>query len=716
MPPESPRTDTTTQVRHEMQQTLSAISSVSHHISRADTSGLGQASVTVDQKLSDPDGVDKVERKDLVSGLSSKAKHVGSSCHHESGVMEELEFRPGTKPDKESSGHRECASGIPKETDIAMVHANRKALEREISGLEHNLIATKRRLNSLSPVSRLPAEILCRIFAFISLPDSESGGTESLPLPVCIAMCHVVHAWREMAIGDPSLWTTVKVRDKTHPALVDFMFKNSQNMPLSLDYWSTMPYIAEGTPAAFKTVCSIMSEATVRLKALSLYADGEPLQTLVDALHGPANSLEYLKIEIASIRNRDHFSSSILRALQASHPPNLRHLELQVSEIFWNSHLLQGSPNITHLILHHASQEDMPNFFTFIKAVPTLITLHLDFPSFSEGLEDGWPTGSELSDIYSPHPSPIQLPNLKDLYLSGDAYIMGVVLRSISAPKNLTRLDLCWEVDELALERNIGKFFSTSRGAHDCLILPQEMRISYPPFIDPMEHLGVTVDGWIRGTADDDTQAWTSFTIFSESQNISTDSFFPFTDPVAYKHKWSFENLRFIEVLAFSEEERRARIERNFIPPCFWVNLGYVPALEHITIAWCHQAAFLIGVKVHLRRHQPQIPFPALRTLVFTDVHCETDRRYGYCDETHHPDKFYYRRIQDIAASTRQVATVLESRADHAMYRGPLDCLEFRRTGFGQGREFRDVSRVEAELKDRLEQLTMELVWDEGFE
>ncbi|RXW12908.1 hypothetical protein EST38_g12946 [Candolleomyces aberdarensis] len=600
MPPESPRTDMTTQVRHE--QTPSAISSVSHHISRADTSGLAQASVTVYRKLSNPDGVDKVERKELVRGLFSKVKHVGSSCQREYGVTEELEFWP------------------------------------------------------------------------------------------------------------------VEVRDKTHPALVDFMFKNSQNMPLSLDYWSTMPYITEGTPAAFKTVCSIISEATVRLKALSLYADGEPLQTLVEALRGPANSLEHLKIEIASIRNRDHFSSSILRALQASHPPNLRHLELQVSEVFWNSHLLHGSPNITHLILHHASQEDMPNFFTFLRAVPTLITLRLDFPSFSEGLEDGWPTESELFDMYGLHPSPIQLPNLKELYLSGDAYIMGVVLRSISAPKNLTRLDLCWEVDPLAHERNIGKFFSTSRGAHDCLILPQEMRIDYPPFIDPMQDLGVTVDGWIRGTADDDTQAWTSFTIFSGSQGISADSFFPFTDPLAYKQKWSFENLRFIEVLAFSEEERRAQMERNFIPPRFWVNLGYVPALEHITIAWCHQAAFLIGLKVHLRRRQPQIPFPALRTLAFTDVHRETDRRYGYCDKTHHPDKFYHRRIHDIAASTRQVATALESRADRATYGGPLERLEFRRTGFGQGREFRDVSRVKAELKDRLEQLTMELVWDEGFE
>ncbi|KAJ2935922.1 hypothetical protein H1R20_g1172, partial [Candolleomyces eurysporus] len=447
MPPESPRTDTTAQVQHEIQQTLdlSAIASTSHRISRADTSGLGQAFVTVDRKLTDPDGVDEVERKEPVKDLFSKAEHVGSSCQRESRVTEELEFRPGTKPDKESLGHRECAAGIPQETDIAMVHTNRKALERDILRLEHSLIAIKRRLNSLSPVSRLPAEILCRIFAFISPLDSDSEGTEFLPLPACIVMCHVVHAWREMAIGDPSLWTAVEVRDKTHPALVDFMFKNSQNMPLSLGYWSTMPYIAEGTPAAFKTVCSIMSEATVRLKALSLYADGEPLQTLVDALRGPANSLEYLKIGIASIRNRDHLSSSVLRALQASHPPNLRHLELQVSEISWNSHLLQGSPNITHLILHHAPQEDMPNFFNLLKAVPALITLRLDFPSFSEGLEDDWPTESELSDIYGPHPSPIQLPNLKELYLSGDAYIMGVVLRSISTPKNLTCLDLCWE-------------------------------------------------------------------------------------------------------------------------------------------------------------------------------------------------------------------------------------------------------------------------------
>ena len=55
-----------------------------------------------------------------------------------------------------------AASGDPGPLDVA-----RSIIDRDIARLEESIRVLKSRRNELAPISRLPAEILCKIFSFI---------------------------------------------------------------------------------------------------------------------------------------------------------------------------------------------------------------------------------------------------------------------------------------------------------------------------------------------------------------------------------------------------------------------------------------------------------------------------------------------------------------------------------------------------------------------
>ncbi|KAF6741152.1 hypothetical protein DFP72DRAFT_774467, partial [Ephemerocybe angulata] len=80
-------------------------------------------------------------------------------------------------------------------------------LDREIARLEQQLLDLKQRRNAMSPVSRIPPELLSNIF-FLSLRFLKAGGIteEADPDMTRRAICAVSHQWRELAFAEPKLW------------------------------------------------------------------------------------------------------------------------------------------------------------------------------------------------------------------------------------------------------------------------------------------------------------------------------------------------------------------------------------------------------------------------------------------------------------------------------------------------------------------------------
>ncbi|KAI0040251.1 hypothetical protein FA95DRAFT_1472499, partial [Auriscalpium vulgare] len=83
------------------------------------------------------------------------------------------------------------------------------------------------RRNAYLPVSRLPPEMLAKIFQFLVLLDLE-WTREGLGW---IAVTHVCASWRAIALGCPSLWTNLTFRLGMEWA--ETMLGRSRGLPLA---------------------------------------------------------------------------------------------------------------------------------------------------------------------------------------------------------------------------------------------------------------------------------------------------------------------------------------------------------------------------------------------------------------------------------------------------------------------------------------------------
>ena len=92
--------------------------------------------------------------------------------------------------------------------------------------------------NQKMPVSRLPDDVLALIFEAGTRPDLQFcdywDKPEKLPFPILVS--HVSHTWREVAIRDPFLWTSIYIiSSKSHDLGLMYM-NRSKNCSLDIRY------------------------------------------------------------------------------------------------------------------------------------------------------------------------------------------------------------------------------------------------------------------------------------------------------------------------------------------------------------------------------------------------------------------------------------------------------------------------------------------------
>ncbi|KAI0055613.1 hypothetical protein BV25DRAFT_1736719 [Artomyces pyxidatus] len=111
-------------------------------------------------------------------------------------------------------------------TDTAGISGAYRRLDAEISDLEIALSSFRTRRNALSPIGRLPPEILVRIFSFDTTPDDGS------PTYHLMRITHICRRWRSVAIGCPTLWGCINLAVDRRWAKV--MLARAKAAPLSL--------------------------------------------------------------------------------------------------------------------------------------------------------------------------------------------------------------------------------------------------------------------------------------------------------------------------------------------------------------------------------------------------------------------------------------------------------------------------------------------------
>ncbi|KAI0056553.1 hypothetical protein BV25DRAFT_1563377 [Artomyces pyxidatus] len=291
------------------------------------------------------------------------------------------------------------------------------ALEKKIAEAEGKLLALRRLKNSQAPISRLPVEVLTRIFSCFQASRHNMHTSPSCP-PAWVAVTHVCHHWRNVALSCPSLWTNVVLLS---PSWASEMLNRSLNTPISiiLDYDPE----EEEIYADDHVVKSALARAR---RAKEIVLRGDYLQDNIRPLfRRTAPLLEKLELW-------DHNRPLSLRKgdLFLGQTPKLRSLKLRSCLIDWKASML-FSPTITRLRLEDVPEQDRATHMELrdiLAALPNLQNLTL-----LNALQTSSKTRSNGALSDAQHRLPF--PHLKSVNISAvTAQDVSAVVSCISAP------------------------------------------------------------------------------------------------------------------------------------------------------------------------------------------------------------------------------------------------------------------------------------------
>ena len=302
---------------------------------------------------------------------------------------------------------------IQKTVDVA-----RRRIDQDIEKMEGAIRALKSRRNSLAAISRLPPEILSKIFLCCAATYE--------PTMDWVGVTHVSRHWRTVAIGCARLWTTLVF---TQPRWVEEMLKRSKIAPLVIDtrYGS---YMGSKSTEAVHLAMNHIS----RVRELSIVSLNASFDKLFSSFPRAAPMLQSVVLSTTTNHYADafHDNYSIPPELFSDDSSQLRRLELKHCNLDWTSHLLKG---LTYLKVHNTApgtRPSMPLFLDVLDQLPTLTVLDLD---------DALPHVADGSSTVS-YQRNVKLRSLTNLHLAGSDSDCSNALRHLSVSFSAT-LKLC---------------------------------------------------------------------------------------------------------------------------------------------------------------------------------------------------------------------------------------------------------------------------------
>ena len=166
--------------------------------------------------------------------------------------------------------------------------------EKDMVNLAGRLtLAPRSRRSAVRSISDLPPELLVQIFRFYALqvpPWPRGSRYRSIQRQGWIAVTHVCRRWRQVALGDPSLWARI-TGFSSRPKWISEMLVRAGNAPLTVDLPATpVPGIL------FKFTLHMFRIRELRLRDLSLL-DPPGLREICE-LEAPA--LEHFELGVST--------------------------------------------------------------------------------------------------------------------------------------------------------------------------------------------------------------------------------------------------------------------------------------------------------------------------------------------------------------------------------------------------------------------------------
>ncbi|KAJ7043780.1 hypothetical protein C8F04DRAFT_1073269 [Mycena alexandri] len=300
---------------------------------------------------------------------------------------------------------------------MSVLNANIALLESSTSLLEaRNALDADIQMyeSCLSPLRRMPPEILTLIFTFVSLPR----GPTTQPAPWTVSA--VCARWREIVISHPLFWTSIDLqspcRTSLHVRRLKIQLRRSGDLPLDVAF-SPLALFDKNLKAIDVELLQNLCEHSGRWGTLSLSGPRQLYLELKDLVRYPLALLREVEVRMRYKEDEDEDGSldifhdaPLLQKVVAnkSHPESRLPLTMMLpySQLVryggsstWSGHLdlLGNASNLVDCALE-IPRSGMPP--TIPIHLPNLRRLSLSRPEFLKGLET-----PALLELYSPFAS-----------------------------------------------------------------------------------------------------------------------------------------------------------------------------------------------------------------------------------------------------------------------------------------------------------------------
>ncbi|KAF8805100.1 hypothetical protein BYT27DRAFT_7258583 [Phlegmacium glaucopus] len=301
-----------------------------------------------------------------------------------------------------------------------------RIIDCEIARLGVIIQSLKSRRNKLSPIYRLPPEVLCNIFSFIE--DCTLAMVQVRSPEHWIKFSRVSQQWRSLALSTPELWTNIPVQ---YPRWAEEMLARSKMAKLTMQVGLRSQSMNSRVLNPVKSCLSQM----IRLEEIDILGAPEStLKQFFQDIPKSAPQLKTLRVDNATVVPTSFLSTAFTIPDDfLSDTARLRCVQLKRCKIGWDCRILTG---LTRLTLHdslkdHSNSSIIP-FLHALQQMPALT--HLD-------LEDSIPDHSGELSTY-----PIaDLPCLRVLRILLCVVAMTAVLAHITFPSKAQLILICIE-------------------------------------------------------------------------------------------------------------------------------------------------------------------------------------------------------------------------------------------------------------------------------
>ena len=472
-------------------------------------------------------------------------------------------------------------------------------LDAQIVRRERELVELKRRRNGLSPISRIPQELLCEILLMAtswSRPLVPRQGNQLRAEGYIAIMCHVSSAWRYTSFSCPSLWAEIDIHQQINARQITFLVDQARTHPLSICMQENDPVCIGPKHAEFSGITAIkqiLLERNLNIQELALSGGPAFLKQCLNAFSVKRDALRSLQIvNVASpgwwySRN---FDIQMTTGELTWETPRLRTLTLVNCAAPLNSSLLL-SPHLTCIAVTIPPRSDVRELLNILRNTPRIQVLELKLP------HDFRPHTISLPQMHAPY--------LTRLHLAGKGTPILVLLEPLKLTASRLHVSLMCLVPSSENPRRLGDRLFSALGRtrlpvgvdQDQKFSPSGLRI-YDPLsaTEPSSKasLGIHTTQGKRGSTGRNSLAYSSTYIdvhcLDEGNfaRIPASEWVPILtvdDPASLLRRadWSLAELTTVRI---------DDLPKVSPPSSLWNCLSKIASLDHIRIAASHVSEF----------------------------------------------------------------------------------------------------------------------------